>query len=373
MQLINHTLPLLSLACVAVGQTMSDLSSLLKDNSKDLQSLTETIGEYPDLLATLGRATNITILAPSNDAFKAFKKMEQYKDITSEELKEVLTYHVLDGTYYSSAFKEKPQFLPTLLGEFQDFRNLSGASQVVKVLKEDGMAHVYGGLGMKIGVQKADLNFTGGVLHIMDSVIPPPMKVSITAKVANLTSLAGALIEANLVETVDSMAGITVFAPTNDAFQAIGNLLTNLTTQQLTDILTYHVVSRAVAYSTSLKNNQEIETVNGGKLTIRIEDSSVFVNGARVIKADVLTNNGVVHVIDSVLNPNNTKDTPEPTDLTQNPAFPSATAVSEDPYVSASGTTTGAVSSATGGVGKLGISSVLAFVGAGVFAFGMIA
>ncbi|KAF8249541.1 Fasciclin-domain-containing protein [Wilcoxina mikolae CBS 423.85] len=373
MQLIKHILPILSLACVTVGQTMSNLSSLLKDNSEDLQSLTETVSEYPDLLATLGAATNITILAPSNDAFKAFKQMEQYKDVTSEELKEVLTYHVLNGTYYSSAFNEKPRFLPTLLGEFQDFRNLSGASQVVKAIKEDGMAHVYGGLGMKIGVQKADLYFTGGVLHIIDSVIPPPMKVSVTAKVANLTSLAGALTEAKLVKTVDSMAGITVFAPTNDAFQAIGNLLTNLTTQQLTDILTYHVVSGAVAYSNTLKDNQEVETVNGGKLTIRIEGDGVFVNGARVIMADVLTNNGVVHVIDSVLNPNNTKDTPEPTAATQEPAFPSATAVSEDPYVSSSGTTTGAAPSATGGVGKLGISSVLAFVGAGAFAFGMIA
>jgi len=154
MQLIKHTLSILSLALMAVGQTVLDLSSLLNDNT-DLQSLTETVSEYPDLLTTFARATNVTILAPSNDAFKAFKEMEQYKDITSEELKAVLTYHVLDGTYYSSAFNDQPQFLPTLLGEFPAFRNLSGASQVVKAVKEDNKANVYGGLGIKVGVQKA--------------------------------------------------------------------------------------------------------------------------------------------------------------------------------------------------------------------------
>jgi uncharacterized surface protein with fasciclin (FAS1) repeats len=125
------------------------------------------------------------------------------------------------------------------------------------------------------------------------------MKISATAKAANLTSLAGALTKAGLVETVDSLAGVTVFAPTNDAFQAIGNLLTNLTTHELTDILTYHVVAGAVVYSSTLKDNQKVETVNGERLTIRIDDDGVFVNGARVIMADVLTNNGVVHVIDA--------------------------------------------------------------------------
>jgi hypothetical protein len=73
------------------------------------------------------------------------------------------------------------------------------------------------------------------------------------------------------------------------------------------------------------------------------------------------------------LNPNNTNDTPEPTASVQEPAFPSATPGDEEPFVSAIETTTGAAPSATGGVDKLGISSVLVFVGAGVFALGMMA
>ena len=123
------------------------------------------------------------------------------------------------------------------------------------------------------------------------------MNVSTTAMAANLTSLAGALTAANLVETVDTLAGVTIFAPTNDAFKAIGNLLPNLTMEQTTDILTYHVVAGTVGYSALLKDDMKLTTVNGAELTIRLVDGKVFVNGAQVVIADVLTNNGVVHVI----------------------------------------------------------------------------
>jgi uncharacterized surface protein with fasciclin (FAS1) repeats len=130
----------------------------------------------------------------------------------------------------------------------------------------------------------------------VDSVLAPPMNITSTAKFLGLTSLTGGLEKAGLVH-VDHLVGVTVFAPNNDAFQAIGNLIGNLTTDQLLDILEYHVVVD-VAYSTSLMNDMELDTVNGKKLTITVDGDQVFVNGARVIKSDVLINSGVIHVID---------------------------------------------------------------------------
>jgi hypothetical protein len=77
----------------------------------------------------------------------------------------------------------------------------------------------------------------------------------------------------------------------------------------------------------------------------------------------------------SVLNPNNTDDKPEPSASTQDPAFASATSSPDEPFTSGGpdSTTTGASPSVTAGVGKLGVSTVLVVVGAGVFAFGMMA
>lgn len=114
---------------------------------------------------------------------------------------------------------------------------------------------------------------------------------------ANLTSAAGALRQANLVQTVDHLRDVTIFVPSNEAFSAISSLASNLTTETLASILQYHVVVGTVAYSTTLSNTT-IQTVGGGNVTIRIINNNVFVNSAKVIIPDVLVSNGVVHVID---------------------------------------------------------------------------
>lgn len=135
------------------------------------------------------------------------------------------------------------------------------------------------------------------MIHIIDHVLTIPQSDSATAVAANLTSLAGALTQASLVNTVNSLKDVTIFAPSNAAFAAIGSALGNLTTAQLTSILTYHVVSGTVGYSTGLTNTT-LTTVNGETLKITIENGAVYVNSARVVTPDVLVANGVVHVID---------------------------------------------------------------------------
>lgn len=91
---------------------------------------------------------------------------------------------------------------------------------------------------------------------------------------------------------------MTIFAPTNDAFAAIANLVGNLTTEQLSTILTYHVVQGTVGYSTTLTNGATLTTLEGGSVRVTIDGSSIFINSAEVVLADVLVANGVVHVID---------------------------------------------------------------------------
>lgn len=84
------------------------------------------------------------------------------------------------------------------------------------------------------------MNFTGGVVHIINQVLTLPANISTTAVDAGLSDTAGALMQANLVSAVDSAEDLTVFVPNNAAFQAIGSALPNLTTQQLAGILQYH-------------------------------------------------------------------------------------------------------------------------------------
>jgi uncharacterized surface protein with fasciclin (FAS1) repeats len=176
-----------------------------------------------------------------------------------------------------------------------------------------------------------DLSFTGGVLHIIDTVLTIPESDAATAAAANLTALAGALTQANLVSTVDSLHDVTIFAPSNAAFQAIGSAVGTLSTAQLAQILEYHVINGTVGYSSSLTNST-LMTVSGGSVTITIENGTVYVNSARVIVPDVLVANGVVHVIDGVLNPNNTAATPNPS--TTSVAFSGASSATDVPFTS---------------------------------------
>jgi hypothetical protein len=99
---------------------------------------------------------------------------------------------------------------------------------------------------------------------------------------------------------------VTIFCPNNDAFQKLAGTpgANNITDEQLAEILQYHVVQGAVGYSTTLSNDLKLPTLAGEELTITIDDEGgVFVNNARVINSDILIANGVLHVIDTVLNP----------------------------------------------------------------------
>ena len=114
---------------------------------------------------------------------------------------------------------------------------------------------------------------------------------------ANLTALAGALNQTNLAQNISSQKDLTIFAPDNGAFSGIGNLVANLTMMQLETILDYHVVQGNVLYSTSITNST-VQALNGADLHLSVIDGEMFVNSAKVVQANVLVDNGVVHVID---------------------------------------------------------------------------
>lgn len=135
-------------------------------------------------------------------------------------------------------------------------------------------------------------------MHIIDKVLTVPLNVSSSAAAAGLSAVAGALQVEKLTETVDDLKNVTIFAPENSAFQAIGSALGNFTADQLTDILEYHVLNDTLAYSTDLKNDTQYTAVNGRNLTVRIDNGSMFVDSARVVTPNLLVANGVVHIID---------------------------------------------------------------------------
>jgi len=120
-------------------------------------------------------------------------------------------------------------------------------------------------------------------------------------------TLVAAVTAAELVDTLNGEGPFTVFAPVDAAFAAlpegtVATLILPENKEKLQSILTYHVVAGKVL-SSDLSDGMEATTVNGASLTIRLEEGKVFVNDAEVVIADVLTDNGVVHAINTVLIP----------------------------------------------------------------------
>jgi len=121
----------------------------------------------------------------------------------------------------------------------------------------------------------------------------------------DLSTLVTALKAADLVSVLQGQGPFTVFAPTNEAFAALGGTLDELlkpeNKEKLKAILLYHVVPGKVMSNEI--SDMDAKTASGDKLSIRLVNGKVMVDDATVIKADIKASNGVVHVIDKVVTP----------------------------------------------------------------------
>ena len=243
------------------------------------------------LVETLKGAGPFTVFAPTDAAF-AKVPAEALKALLADKaaLTAVLTYHVVAGKV-PAAEAQKLSWAPTVQGT--DLR----------VTKDDKGLMVDGAR-----IVTADIMASNGIIHVIDTVVMPRKDLVDTAVGAgSFKTLVAAVQAAGLVETLKSKGPFTVFAPTDDAFGmlpegAVAGLLKDV--PQLKAVLTYHVLASRVLSSDLPEGTHQVVTVNGKKLTVvKGKDGSVTVDGAKVLKADVLAGNGVIHVLEKVVLP----------------------------------------------------------------------
>ncbi len=264
----------------------------------------QTALEAADLDGTLDSPGSFTLFAPTDAAFNALPAglIADLLADPSGNLTQILLFHVIEGEALSSSL-EDGQVIQTLYG-----------ADVTISITPDGV------FVDDAQVTIADIRTSNGVVHVIDAVLVPTTVWGVIANSEVHNTLEGALAATNLDLTLNDMAGeFTVFAPTDAAFSAlpagtIEALLADL--PLLTQILTYHAVG-SVALSTDLEDGQVIETLQGSNVVVNITADGVFINDAEVIIADIVTDNGVVHVIDAVLSiPTNVEEAEETTVMT---------------------------------------------------------
>lgn len=138
----------------------------------------------------------------------------------------------------------------------------------------------------------------------------PKMDIVDTAasKTDTFSTLVAAVKAADLVDALKGDGPFTVFAPTNDAFAAlpegtVENLLKPENKEQLQAVLKYHVVSGKIMAGDIANGTTSVETLQGTTADVAKGATGVTIDGANVVKADVKTSNGVIHVIDAVILP----------------------------------------------------------------------
>ncbi len=256
------------------------------------------------LVETLSGEGSFTVFAPTNSAFAALPEgtVEGLLADPQGALTSVLLYHVVGDTVMAETVVTL-ESATTLQGED------------VKITVIDG--NVF--LNDTVQVVTTDIEASNGVIHVIDGVLLPPSMseaameeaLPTIAEIAvadeNFSILVTALDAAGLVGTFSGEGSFTVFAPTNDAFNALpeGTIDALLAdpTGALTNILLYHVVDGAV-FAADVVNLESATTLLGQDITITVQDGNVFLNDTvQVIMTDIAASNGVIHVIDGVLIP----------------------------------------------------------------------
>ena len=137
------------------------------------------------------------------------------------------------------------------------------------------------------------------------TIATPPATVMAAAQAPELSTFYLLVQQAGLSATLEGAGPITVFAPTNEAFKAVpADKLDKLSKDPvlLKSVLTYHMVPASLK-SADITSNTSVTTLNGIKLAISKAGDFVTVDDGLVTKADIMTGNGVLHIIDSVLMP----------------------------------------------------------------------
>ncbi len=281
------------------------------DATASLSLLDAAIAAVDGLETDLEGLSNITVFAPNNDAFNAALNaygVDNLNDLVTElggvaKLDSVLGFHVVPATAFSTDLSDGDKFT-TAIGQ-----------ELTITINNDGV-FVNGAK-----VSTPDVAIANGVVHIIDAVLLPELdypNIVEAGTAAGLTTLLEAVTAVELGATLTGAEAITVFAPKNGAFiglldrydaSGLPNLIEILGAETVANVLKFHVIPSTIFSHDVAEGDQTIQTLEGQELTVnKASDGTIsitdYLNFTYTVEmADVVIDNGVVHIIDGVLLP----------------------------------------------------------------------
>lgn len=260
---------------------------------------------------------NVTVFAPTDAAFTELATTLGFADagamvaaLDADTLAKILTYHVVAGRVAAADL-----VAAGATSSAETLYEFEGAPATLAVDTTAGVKLTDAVLTAAT-VTTADVEASNGIVHVIDKVLVPPGVLTVV-QMAQLnpafSSLVGAVVDRGLVPTLSGAGPFTVFAPTNDAFADVADIVATLTGDQLTAVLTYHVLGSQVL-SSDIPFGTPVPTLQGQEITITaggsggpiasiLDNSDITTSPSGVVIVDIRASNGVIHVIDQVLVP----------------------------------------------------------------------
>ncbi|XP_078680434.1 transforming growth factor-beta-induced protein ig-h3-like isoform X1 [Branchiostoma floridae x Branchiostoma belcheri] len=292
---------------------VAELKNLL-DTARDL-GLSEFVSYAgkAKLEGALTGLNNFTVFAPTDAAFqsiptrvitdfespskRAIPERGDTPALTLDQLKDTLLSHVVSGWLTTNDIKDEEILRTMGPGEIRttEYQNKKIVNaNCVKIVRTDQLA-------------------SNGVLHVVDGILPNTKRsvLEIISQDSRFTTLKTALGKTDLSSVLDSDGQMTVFAPTDAAFDSVPEeTLKRLLGDErcLKNLLLHHVIPHTICADAVTGRHRSVSMAGEDLKVERDSDDKIFVNTAQVIQGNVMGYNGVVHVIDNVLIPNKARN-----------------------------------------------------------------
>jgi uncharacterized surface protein with fasciclin (FAS1) repeats len=309
--------------CDQSWKSERDSSKAKAKHTPDIVGVAKKAGNFKTLLAAADAAGlvpaltgkgPITVFAPTDATFAKLPEGTVATLLEAENramLARILKYHVVSGANTAKDLMELHE-VNTLAGETVSLAIAEGHVGGAKILAADihasnGVIHVIDAVLIPQAPQEATQHEDNAGGDVPEAKEAPSTIVDVAASTGKFKTLLAAAKAAGLVDTLKGEGPLTIFAPTDEAFAklpegTVASLLKEENRARLIQILTHHVVAGANT-SLYLKKQKSLETLSGDPVQLSLDWATLRVGGALVLGADIRADNGIIHVIDSVLIP----------------------------------------------------------------------
>ncbi|KAF7554887.1 hypothetical protein G7Z17_g2625 [Cylindrodendrum hubeiense] len=328
------TVSLAALGFANAQTAPEELSSSL-EGYDELSLFRSLLSAAPQALSTSlsGKTSNITVIVPTNDAITAYLNESKVSDVTElniDDIETFFSYHVLVASLKASDFGDHT-VVPTLL-QGEEYNNRSAGPQLEQEFGSKATGQVLIAtkrtdtsrrtkrqklsgptVDVRAGLaQDAEMTAVDGkwgpknvnTFQIVNKVLIPPRTCSTTIRGQGdkLGALDSSLNKTELYPTLDTTPNVTCLAPSTEAFKKAGNPHQSLSKADLTGALLAHTLKQ-VTYTSFLEDGMVLGTYNDTTVTVHIKGDDIYFNNAKIIEPNVLTNNGLLHILDAVIGP----------------------------------------------------------------------